>query len=104
MKVIKPEQSVTDEDSEAMLKQLDFLEKFLVDDYLVGNSVTIADLSLILRLIIVLRIFPISSDKFPQILAYIERLKSWKHFNEIQGAIEHIMEYIEQFKIDLANK
>lgn len=87
-----------------MLKQLDFLESFLVDDYLIGNTVSIADLALILRILIVLRIFPISSANFPRIFGYVERLRSWKDFNAIQEAADHIFKYIEEFKIDLANK
>lgn len=101
---MKPDIAVTEEESEAMLKQLSFLECFLVDDYLVGNLVTIADLVLVLRILIVLRIFPISSIKFPRILGYVERLKSWNHFSAIQEAADDIFKHIEQFKIDFAKK
>lgn len=87
-----------------MLKQFDFVETFLVDDYLVGNSITIADMALILRLMILLELFPIGDQKFPKILAYVERMKNGIHFNVIQGAIKHIMEFIKQFKNDLAKK
>lgn len=82
-----------------MLKQLDFLEKFLVDDYLVGNSVTIADLALVLRTMIVIRMLSLNNNnKFPKLLAYLERMKSWTQFNVIQEATENVMKLIDSKK------
>lgn len=74
------------------------MDKFLVDDYLVGNSITIADFAIILRLIIVLRIFPISDERFPNIFSYIETMKSWSQFNVIEESVELLMDYVEKMK------
>lgn len=103
VKIVRPDSKVTDEESEALLKQLDFLEKFLVDDYLVGNSVTIADLAFILRVLILVQVFP-TGDKFPKILAYVNRMKSWKHFSFIQAAIDEVWEYAKMMTAELAKK
>lgn len=70
-----------------MYKTLDILEIFLaIDNYLVGNGWTIADIS-VANSILLLKVFaPLNAEKYPKILAWLERVnKNIPHFAEING-------------------
>lgn len=67
----------------AVLEALDFLETYLVDDYLVGNNITVADFSCVSSATSILGIFPIESSRCPKVLAWIDRLSKLPYYDEI---------------------
>lgn len=63
---------------------LEALETFLVvDPYLVGDQLTVADLSVITTLTQLEGQMDFDSDKFPNIIAYIKRMEKLPYFNEL---------------------
>lgn len=60
-----------------------FLEKFLaVDEYLVGNRMTVADLSVITSVTQMAGLVPIEADKYPKLSGWIERMSKLPYFKE----------------------
>lgn len=58
------------------------LETFLSDSYLVGNEMTVADLSVISTLTHLETLFELSSVRYPKINAWIERMKELSFFHD----------------------
>lgn len=70
-----------------MYKVLNTLEVFLaIDQYLVGNGWTIADIS-VANSVALMKVFaPLNADKYPKVLAWLERVnKNVPHYAEING-------------------
>lgn len=68
---------------DALHAALELLETFLKDDkYLVGNSLTVADLCCLVTVVSFELHFPIESEKYPKVHAWIERLKELPYVAE----------------------
>lgn len=68
-------------------KTYDILEAFLATDpYLVGDSWTIADVSVANTVLVIDTYAPITADKYPKISAWLERVnKNVPHFAEVNA-------------------
>ncbi|EAT40305.1 AAEL007964-PA [Aedes aegypti] len=66
------------------------LEDALTDDFIAGNSLTIADLSCGSTVSTAMGLIPMDRDKYPKIYAWLNRLKALPYFEELndQGAVE----------------
>lgn len=68
----------------------DLLEATLQSDYLVGNSLTLADISCSTSLSTLNALFPIDANKCPKLVAYLQRLEknmlNYKEFNTDRAA------------------
>ncbi|XP_065073866.1 glutathione S-transferase 1-like [Ochlerotatus camptorhynchus] len=65
----------------------DLLEATLQSDYLVGNTLTLADISCSTSLTVLHSVFPIDANRCPKLVAYLQRL-------------EDNMPYYKEFKAD----
>lgn len=75
---------VPEEALNAISAGYDLLETFLeTDEYLVGNSLTVADFCCITSITTMDYHVPIEADKYPKILAWIERVSTLPYFYEI---------------------
>lgn len=62
-------------------------EMFLAEgEFLVGNSMTVADLSCIPLLTSFNDLIPIDGEKFPKLLNYVERMSQLPYYDEINRA------------------
>lgn len=68
-----------------MQKAYKLLEDTLVDDYVVGNSMTIADFSCVSTISTVMGVVPLDEDKYPRIHAWLERMRSLPYYEEANG-------------------
>lgn len=70
-----------------VLAALDFLETFLsVDDYLVGNNLTVADFCTVTTVSTIWKILPnFDTTKYPKISAWIERLSLLPYYKELNA-------------------
>ncbi|XP_062547678.1 glutathione S-transferase 1-like [Armigeres subalbatus] len=59
------------------------LNDTIVDDYIVGNQLTLADLSCITSIASYHAIFPIDSAQFPKLAAWVERMKKLPYYKGI---------------------
>lgn len=76
----------------AILEAYDLLEAMLVDDFLVGNALTIADICAMVEITSLDEIYaPVSSDKYPRIAAWLDRIKTLPFYDEMNG--KHVNEY-----------
>lgn len=84
-----------------MYNAYDLLEAMLVDDYLVGSALTIADICAMVEVTSMDEIYaPISSHKYPKISTWLGRIKklpfydemNGKHVNAYKATLTHIME------------
>jgi len=74
--------------SDAVLAALDFLEIFLAkDDYLVGNSITIADICCVATVSTAKAVFGLDADRYPKTNAWIERLEQLPYINQYNGEL-----------------
>lgn len=79
---------VSKDTSDAVFTALDFLEIFLEkDDYLVGNSITIADICCVATVSTVKAVLGLDADRYPKTNAWIERLEQLPYINEYNGKI-----------------
>lgn len=78
---------VSKDNVETIYKAYDVLEAFLATDpFLVGSSLTIADVSASITLPFLDVFAPILTDKYPKILAWLDRVKKTiPFFEEING-------------------
>lgn len=75
------EQHLKDEVVEAY----EFVEAFLQGhDYLVGNQLTIADLSAVTSVTSLDILVPIDANKFPNVAAWIKRLEALPYYSKVQ--------------------
>lgn len=70
---------------EHIRKAYQLLEDSLVDDYVVGNSMTIADFSSISSIASLVGVVPLDEVKFPKIAAWIGRMKELPYYDEANG-------------------
>lgn len=71
---------------DALYAAFDLLETFLQhDDYLVGNSVTVADLCCVATAHSSLAILDLDNGKYPKVLAWIDRLFALSYVKEVNG-------------------
>uniref|UniRef100_A0A1Y9HAD7 glutathione transferase n=1 Tax=Anopheles farauti TaxID=69004 RepID=A0A1Y9HAD7_9DIPT len=59
-----------------MQKGFELLDAALVDDYIVGNTLTLADVSCIATIATMEEFFPMDRSKYPKLVAWIERLRN----------------------------
>lgn len=65
-------------------KAYDFTEKLLKDEYLVGNNLTLADISCCIDILTLNKLVPIDKNKYPKLAAWMERVaSSIPNFHEI---------------------
>lgn len=82
----------------------DLLEATLQSDYLVGNSLTLADVSCSTSLSTLHALFPIDAGKCPKLVAYLQRLEqnmpNYKEFNADRAAeaLEFFKQKLEENK------
>lgn len=97
---------ITDEEEEAVVKCYATLEVFLQNgDFLVGNSLTVADFTLIVHLAGIKEFIPIDAKKFAKLTAYIERMFQLPYFGEINtAATEMYVNFIKKMMKDNIRK
>lgn len=87
---------------DAMYAAYNLLEAFLVDDFLVGNALTIADICAMGSVTSMDLLYaPISSNKYPKITAWLERLTKLPFYADVEENGKHVSDYrqlIEQLK------
>lgn len=72
----------------------DLFEAILDDDYLVGKSVTIADICAFGSITTLDHLYaPIAVEKYPKIVAWVERLKTEPFYSAIEENGKHVAEY-----------
>uniref|UniRef100_A0A1Y9H2K4 glutathione transferase n=1 Tax=Anopheles dirus TaxID=7168 RepID=A0A1Y9H2K4_9DIPT len=59
-----------------MRKGYELLNDALVDEYIVGNTLTLADVSCIATIATMDEFFPMDRSKYPQLVAWIDRLRA----------------------------
>ncbi|XP_052865771.1 glutathione S-transferase 1-like isoform X1 [Anopheles cruzii] len=70
---------------EHIRKAYRLLEDTLVDDYLVGSGLTIADFSCISSISSLVGVVPLEEEKFPKITRWISRMKELPYYEETNG-------------------
>uniref|UniRef100_A0A182KCV6 glutathione transferase n=1 Tax=Anopheles christyi TaxID=43041 RepID=A0A182KCV6_9DIPT len=70
---------------EHIRKAYRLLEDSLVDEYVVGNSLTIADFSCISSIATLVGVVPLDEGKFPKILAWMQRMQELPYYEEANG-------------------
>lgn len=79
---------VNQENLDAWYAGLDLLESFLkTDKYLVGNTVTLADITSVTTVHTGKAVFGLDAKKYPKISAWVERLFQLPYINEVSGKI-----------------
>ncbi|XP_055589444.1 uncharacterized protein LOC129741721 [Uranotaenia lowii] len=76
------------------------LEDTLVDDYVCGSSLTIADFSCISTIATIMGVVPLEKEKFPKVHAWIDRLKTLPYYEEANGSgavqlAQHVVSAVE---------
>lgn len=74
---------IQEESVELTHKAYDFTEKLLKDEFLVGNNLTLADISCCIDLLTLDRLVAIDKNKYPKLAAWMERVSSIPNFHEI---------------------
>ncbi|XP_055635895.1 glutathione S-transferase 1-like [Toxorhynchites rutilus septentrionalis] len=72
--------------AEYVEKSYQILENTLVNEYVAGDSLTIADFSCISSVSSLMGIIPIDEQKYPKIHAWIKRLKALPYYEEANGS------------------
>lgn len=68
-------------------ESLDFLEGFLQnDDYLVGNTLSVADLSNVTTAVTILKILEVDETRYPKTLAWIDRITRLPFYDDAENA------------------
>uniref|UniRef100_A0A182JFE1 glutathione transferase n=1 Tax=Anopheles atroparvus TaxID=41427 RepID=A0A182JFE1_ANOAO len=70
---------------EHIRKAYRLLEDSLVDNYVVGNALTIADFSCISSVASLVGVVPLDEEKFPKISAWMSRMKALPYYEEANG-------------------
>lgn len=77
-----------------MYEAYDLLEGVLVDDFLVGETLTIADICAMGSIISMDVVYaPIASDKYPKITAWLERLKKQPFYADVEQNGKYVLQY-----------
>lgn len=69
-----------------MQKAYKLLEDTLIDNYIVGDSMTIADFSCVTTVSTVMGAVPLDEDKHPKIYAWLDRMKALPYYEEANGS------------------
>lgn len=78
-----------------MQKAYQLLEDTLVDDYVVGNSLTIADFSCVSSVSSIMGVIPMDKAKFPKIYGWLDRLKALPYYEEANGSgAEQVAQFV----------
>ncbi|XP_058816311.1 uncharacterized protein LOC131679588 [Topomyia yanbarensis] len=77
---------ISTEKKECVQKAYQLLEDTLVDDYVAGNSLTIADFSCVSSFATLMGIIPVDKSKFPKIYDWLDRLKKLPYYEEANGS------------------
>lgn len=79
---------------DAMYAAYDLLEAILIDDFLVGNSLTIADVCAMGSVTSMNLLYaPISPSKYPKISAWLERLKKQPFYVDVEQNGKYVVDY-----------
>ncbi|XP_053692126.1 uncharacterized protein LOC128740591 [Sabethes cyaneus] len=91
---------IPDDKAELIQKAYQLLEDTLVDDYLAGDSLTIADFSCIATVASVMGVIPMDESLYPKIYGWVELLKELPYYEEANGAsaTEHAQLVLEVLK------
>lgn len=85
---------ISQEKIDAMYDAYDLLESTLLDDFLVGNTVTLADICTMGTITSMDLLYAkLTSDKYPKITAWLERLKKMSFYAKIEKNGEHVAAY-----------
>lgn len=69
-------------------ESLDILEAFLQDDdYLVGNRLSVADLSNVTTAVTILNIIEIDETKYPKMFAWIDRISKLPYYDDTKNVV-----------------
>ncbi|XP_058451141.1 glutathione S-transferase 1-like [Malaya genurostris] len=74
------------EKKENIQKAYKLLEDTLVDDYVAGNSLTIADFSCVSSFTSLMGVIPVEKSTYPKIYAWLDRLKQLPYYEEANGS------------------
>ncbi|XP_055542674.1 uncharacterized protein LOC129728270 [Wyeomyia smithii] len=72
--------------TEYIQKAYQLLENTLIDDYVAGKSLTIADLSCVSSFSSVIGVVPLDQTKYPKCYAWLNRLKKLPYYEEANGS------------------
>lgn len=104
MKQDNPE--ATQQSKEALYEVYGFLEKFLANGpYMVGNSLTVADFSILSSLSSVNLIVPVDAAKFPKLAEWLGRMEKLPFYSKANGiGLKKVAQFIEKLKAAIADK
>ncbi|XP_060520843.1 uncharacterized protein LOC132698667 [Cylas formicarius] len=100
------ESQVSEDDADKLIEAFGFLEEFLGDNqWMVGDDITIADLSLLATVATVELFFPIDAERFPKMTEWLARGKELPYFDEVnsegfdafKGFMPNVDGYYEEF-------
>uniref|UniRef100_A0A1Y9H1X9 glutathione transferase n=1 Tax=Anopheles dirus TaxID=7168 RepID=A0A1Y9H1X9_9DIPT len=69
-----------------LYRAYELLNATLVDDYIVGSRLTLADLSCVASIASMHAIFPIDAGKYPKLLAWVERVSKLPYYKATNQA------------------
>lgn len=87
------EKEISEVKIEGIIRGYNTLEKFLEStDYLVGNNLTLADLSSWPIVESCIQLIPMEAEKYPKIHAWLARLRKLPYYEELnkKGADDHV--------------
>ncbi|XP_052894540.1 glutathione S-transferase 1-like [Anopheles moucheti] len=96
---------VSQEKIDNVYRAYQLLNDTLIDDYIVGNQLTLADLSCIATISSMHIVFPIDGAKHPKLIAWVERLAKLPYYKVTnqEGAEELAQEYRAKLAENRAN-
>lgn len=71
------------ESLDSLLESLDMLEAFLVDDYVAGSNLTVADFAIVATVNTIISVVPYDAVKIPKVTAWIKRLEQLPYYDEV---------------------
>lgn len=77
------EKELNKENLDRLNEALDMLEAFLVDDYVAGKNLTVADFSVISSVPLFIMVTKNNLSKLPRIAAWIKRLEKLPYYHDI---------------------
>lgn len=81
------ESEVPEEANDKLVEAFGFLEAFLGEnEWMTGEQITIADLSILATLATVELFIPIDEERFPKLTAWLARGKELEYFDECNAA------------------
>ena len=87
------EKEISEVKIEAIVRGYNTIDKFLESsNYLVGNNLTLADLSMWPIMESCMQIIPMEAEKYPKIHAWLARLRQLPYYEELnkKGADDHV--------------